>query len=367
MNRSHLMRGLAGLAAVCAATGAAAQSRPVETPEQLASVIRESMPAVLKDGGREVVGRMLKIQLPPPLRSSFRADVAIKTLFGDGSVIVSPDCRRVLTPTGDRDPGDCTATLGQEGGAGAFSRLAYSKNMGLGNIKFVKRDPVPTSFTPPPSTKLSDKEAAAHGLEFLQKIVGIPAAELPGDLAWERQVRSLALNGGGDGKAEKVVLQKVLIVPRTFALPDGIVDPANPNRRLDRVLAPGRAMVMLDDRGIAGAAVQDWNELRIDPNMSPDQAKSTNELINEIAEDLFSEGVRSIAQMRFQLIAGSDWRGTYGWLLPAVRVHISPVLRDPTEDEQQKLYARQATAGLVREYALVRSADDPPAGDRPKP
>jgi hypothetical protein len=367
MKRSNRLRGLAGLAVLCAATAAGAQSRPVETQEQLAAVIRDAMPVFLKDGGRDAVGRMLKIQLPPPLRSSFRADTAIRTLFGDASVVVSPDCRRLLTPTGDRDPGDCTATLGQEGGAGAYGRLSYSKNMGLGSIKFVKRDAVPTSFAPPPATTLSDRDAAIRGLEFLQKVVGIPAGEIPAGVDWSRQVRSLALNGGGETPASKVVLQKVLIVPRSFALPDPIADPANGNRRLDRVLAPGRAMVMLDDKGIAGVSVQDWAELRIDPNMSVDQAKSANELIGEIAEDLFNDGVRSIAQIRFQLVAGADWRGTYGWLLPAVRVHVSPVLRDPTEDEQQKLYAGQATAGRVMEYALVRPAGDPPAGDRPKP
>jgi hypothetical protein len=94
--------------------------------------------------------------------------------------------------------------------------------------------------------------------------------------------------------------------------------------------------------------------------MSEGDAKSGDELAAEIGEDLFNEGVQQIASMRFNVVLSSDWRGSFGWLLPAVQVFTSAVKNDATEDEQNQMQG-VGTAGLVKEYSLVKRK---PVGNR---
>ncbi len=126
-----------------------------------------------------------------------------------------------------------------------------------------------------------------------------------------------------------------------------------PNKQnLTHVPLPGKAIVAVDDTGVAGAIVDGWQELRVDPKMSADQAKSGDDLIDEIAEDLFNDGIRSVNRLNFHVAIASDWRGSFGLLLPAVQVDVSPVAHDLSEDQQKQLQG-QATAGIVKEYSLV--------------
>lgn len=129
------------LAAILAAgvAPAFAQSQEFQSPREVLNFLNERMPAFLKDDAlrRQLVGDMLKVPLAPPLRTTFDPNKAIRGLLGDGTVLLSTDCRRTGTPVGERDPGDCTASIGDENGTGAFTRFSYSKSLGFGDRKSV--------------------------------------------------------------------------------------------------------------------------------------------------------------------------------------------------------------------------------------
>jgi hypothetical protein len=151
------------------------------------------------------------------------------------------------------------------------------------------------------------------------------------------------------------VLQKTVHLRRSFKLPKALPVPGS-NQQLTHVPGPGMALVALDDTGVVGAAVADWQGLRRDPNLSARNAKSVDELVDEIADDIYDEGGGPIASMRFQIVLASDWRGSHGLLLPAVHVFVSPVARDANEDQQRQMAGR-TTAGMLREYALVKRTE----------
>lgn len=336
-----------------------AQGREIKSLDEMQAAVRENMPAFLKDPG-EVVGQLLNIPLEPPLSQTFDRAKAIKAVFGDGSVSIATDCRRRATPSGDPDQGDCMATSGSQGGKGAFLLLNFSKNMGNGNIKFLKRPPVDDNMTADklPKARLSDDDALKQAQAFLGGAFGLSMAEIPMPPAGAKTslVRSLAMAGTDDGRAvTPIVVQKVVYLQRGFKLEkpytDGVNGPA-----LTHVRGPGKAMVAVDDSGVVGAMVAGWQELRKDPKMTADAAKPVDALIGEIAEDLFNHGVRQFEKMSFEVQVGADWRGAYGLLLPAVQVAVTPVPADPNED-QQALLALQSTAGLVKSYSLVEQAD----------
>ena len=356
-------RSACAVALLAAAATASAQRYDVKSAQELAGIVRENLPFFLKDDTRKLVANLLGVSLAPPLRSTFKPDTAARSIFGDASPLTAADCRRTATPVGERDPGECAITLGQETGNGQYTRLAYSKNLGFGNIRFLQRNPIPDPQNPPtpdklPTATMSDKAAAAQGVAFLRNAFGLSEAEVPAGLPWERQVRSLAIQGPGDaGQLQTVVLHKTLFIPRTLALPEPIVDPGNAQQRLDRIRAPGKAQVSMNDQGITAAAVQNWIELVKDPKITPDSAKSVDALIDEIAEDLFNDGVREIEQIRFAVELSADSRGRIGLLLPAVQVTVSPVARDPSEREQEALGGRRSTGGVQKVYSLVNLPD----------
>jgi hypothetical protein len=359
MNTANLFaRSACAIVLLAAAATASAQRYDVKSPQELAGLLRENLPFFLKGDTRGLVENILAVELAPPLRSTFKPDTAVRAVFGDASPITSPDCRRTQTPVGERDPDECAVTLGQETGNGQYRRLAYSKNLGFGNIRFLLRDPIPQTPSRPdalPTARMSDKEAAAMGIAFLHGAFGMPAAEIPSGLPWDLSVRSLAIQGLADDarQLQTVVLHKTLFVPRTLALPRPIVDPGNAQQRLERIRAPGKAQVSMNDQGITGAAVHNWIELMKDPKLTADAAKSTDQLIEEIAEDLFSEGVRQIENIAFTVEISADSRGRIGLLLPAVQVSVSPVSRDPKEDEQVRYDGKRSTGGVQKLYSLV--------------
>jgi hypothetical protein len=150
-------------------------------------------------------------------------------------------------------------------------------------------------------------------------------------------------------------VQKTVHLRRAFKLPQPIPVPGT-NLQLSHVAGPGMALVALDDTGVMGATVSNWQALRRDPNLSARNAKTVDELVEEIADDIHDEGGGPIASMQMQIVLASDWRGSHGLLLPAVQVFVSPVPRDASEDQQRQM-AFGTTAGMVREYALVKRMD----------
>jgi hypothetical protein len=358
----------AGLA-LAGAGAPLAQGAEFKSAREIANFLGERMPPFLKDDAlrKQLVGDMLSVK---PTRLAFDPNTAIKLLMGDGSVLPSTDCRRTGTPVGERDPGDCTASIGDEAGAGAFSRLSYSKSIGFGNIKFVKRPAVPTELPDPeklPSPKLSDAEAYDAARKLLAEL-GLPRSELPdvpGNATGGLPVRNLIVQGGGEKPSAPIIVQKVVFQQRGFELGNkysggqGLPD-------LTHAPAPGKAMVMFDASGIAGVAVQGWADLRLEPGMTAEDSKSGEALMDEISEDLFNEGVRSAEDMKVGILIGMDQRNQIGLLLPAVQVAVVPggVLRNPSAAEQERLAGR-TTGGLIKEYALVNRKQDSSAG-RPR-
>lgn len=346
---------------------ALAQSPEFQSPREVLNFLNERLPAFLKDDAlrRQLVGSMLKVPLAPPLRSTFDANKATKTLLGDATVLLSTDCRRTGTPVGERDPGDCTASVGDEGGAGSFTRFSYSKSLGFGNLKFIKRPPVPTQipdFTKLPSPKLTDNEAYDNARKLVTELLGLPASELLGLPAGAKAppVRSLNIQAGGEKPVSPITIQKVVFLQRGFE----ITTPGGTGQTTTQIQAPGKVTVAFDADGLAGFAVQNWQELRVDPDMTPDDTKTGQQLLEEMAEDLFNDGVRSAADVKFGPVVSSDQRNQIGLLLPAVQVFVHPTIGRLDEKAQNAL-AGKATAGLVKEYALVNRKEDSPTG-RPR-
>ncbi|MEO8037806.1 MAG: hypothetical protein ABI794_03500 [Betaproteobacteria bacterium] len=357
----HTLRALAGGLVLAGAGTAFAQTQPDQfpSPRELRAFLAEHMPKFLSDDATRtrLVAEMLKVPIAPPLSTTFDPNKAIKQLFGDGSVTQSTDCRKVNTPAGERDPGDCTASVGDENGAGAFARLSYSKTRGFGNIKFVKRPPVPTALPDPlklSPPKLTDAEAYDAARKFLGDTLGLPLAELPTGPAGRRlPVRNLDVQGGGEQATAPITIQKVVFLQRGFPLSSPI---AEGQGTLTHVPGPGKAMVMYDADGLAGAAVQGWVDLRLDPTLGPEDTKSSTALLDEISEDLFNEGVRAAADIKFGILISIDQRNQFALLLPAVQVAVMPTGDRPggkIDEKTQNALAGKATAGVIREYALV--------------
>lgn len=360
---------IAGLI-LAAANPAFAQKREFQSKEELAGFLRERMPDFLKSDEqlKNLVGQILKTPLAPPLRETFDPNKALKALIPDGTSVPSTDCRRTSTPGGERDPGDCTATVGDEGGAGAFTRFSHSKSIGFGNIKLVKRPPIPPQPPEPeklPAVKITDAQALEDALKLLTETLGLPKSELPLPPAGAKgglPVRNLNVQGGEDGKlGTPITIQKVVFLQRGFQL--GTPIPAGP-ASLTHIPGPGKAMVMYGADGLAGLSVQGWQELRLDPEISESDTKSGAQLMEEIAEDLFNDGVRNAADIRMGAIVSSDQRNQIGLLLPAVQVFVLPV-PDALSEEAQRQLAGQTTAGLIREYPLVNRKELSPLG-RPR-
>lgn len=357
----NLMVALGAAFTLSALLPASGEAQEIQSLEQMRALVRQNMPEFLKNPG-EIVAQLLNVPLAPPLSRTFDQAQAIKTVFGEGSVGLATDCRRRATAVGNADPGDCTASNGREAGKGAFTQLSFSKNMGNGNIKFLKRLPVDDAMTPNklPTAKLSNQEALNTALKFLDDAFGMPMTEIPLPPADSRAtpVRNLTLVGGESTgrKTAPIVVQKMITLQRGFQLEKPYTDSAT-GMVLSHVRGPGLATVAVDDSGVVGAMVDGWQELRKDPRMTANSAKPVDELINEIAEDLFNDGVREFDRINFEIQVGADWRGTFGVLLPAVQVAVVPVPHDLGEAEQAKL-AFRSTAGEIKTYSLVERSTE---------
>jgi hypothetical protein len=153
-----------------------------------------------------------------------------------------------------------------------------------------------------------------------------------------------------------IVIQKLVRIPRGLRV-DLPPDPTS-GRSLPYVPAPGVAKVLFDANGMAGMMVEDWQELRTDPTLNAGNAKKRSDLVREIAEDLLADGGGRIANVSAHIVFGSDWRGTFGYLVPAVRVYVAPVVGTLNADQFDEIErGKIGTAGIVREYALIARPD----------
>lgn len=326
---------------------------------ELMRQVGDTLPGLIGSENGPLVDKLIHPRMGSPLSRSFDAAKAVKAVFGRLPPTYAPDCKQLFTPTGDIDPGECMATRGQRGGQGAFTRLSFSKHLGLGDIKYLKRladsSVVPSDLKP---VRLTDAQAYVQALAFLQANFGLPPEEVPqpptgatNPLPVRNLVMAWADKPGGGGA---VPVRKLVLVQRGFFVD---VKGSGGQRDLPWVQGPGQARVLIDDTGIHQAVIRNWLELRANPAVDSKNAKTRTELIEEITDDLLGENAAPIETMRFTIVLSSVPAGSFGLLLPAVRMTAAPVKDDLSEADQA---AAVSTAGFVREYALVRLSEGTP-------
>lgn len=361
------MRFAALVVATLASTLALAQNPPRDpAKEELRAQIGAALTAVLGDSSRAIVDRLAQVKPDGAISRNFDAGKVSSALFGRLPRRLAPDCQTTSTPVKEADTGQCIIDSGdRDSETGAYTVLAFSKNIGIGQIDFVRRAAFdPRSETLPTAVRLSDAEAYAKALQFLE-LVGVPKSEIPElPQGVPPPVRSLVV-GTVDEKGqpgEPIAIQKVVSIPRAFPVPKLLTDPRT-GKTLDHVLAPGGALIAMGDgsvyTGIQFASIEGWSDAQMDPKLDPRLAKSTAALTDEVTEDLYAEGVRKVGTLSV-LIA---FRRAYpnpddpnpplcpvcGLLLPAVQVIVSQLGPNRVETSEQAF----AAPGVVREYDLV--------------
>ncbi|MEF7615677.1 hypothetical protein V4F39_17310 [Aquincola sp. MAHUQ-54] len=352
-------------AALAAAVPAQAQSRFDEVQKQVAA----SLSAIMPNGPSEVVNRLMNVRPDGAISRGFVPGRVSQAVFGRNTPSVAPDCRITTTPAKEADEGLCTLDLGsRDDPSGGYVALSYSKNIGMGNIKYFRRAAFqPGASEEPKPIRLTDEDAYKQALAFAE-LVGIPKSEIPLPppgatrlFPVQTLVAGTELDRGKE--ARQYALQKVVTLPRAFAVPGGLLrDPAT-GRQLNHVIAPGSAVIAVDDAGIQFARVDGWSDAQMDPKLDAKLAKSLSTLTGEIAEDLYNEGVRQIGSMSILI----SLRKAYphpddpnpplcpvcGVLRPALKVIVSQAPATRIETSEKAF----AAPGLVREYDLVQQIE----------
>jgi len=328
-----------------------------ETPTsrgQVLELIDQGLPEPLRGDISALVTKMMGARIGPPLSKTFDPKLAIQRLLGRGARL-SPECRQVFTKSGDPDRLPCIASVGTAEGTGAYRQLGFSKHMALGNVSFFERsadreigiaDLVPV--------KMTDEEANLVACRYLEANFGLTMEEVPvapADAQNPFPVRTIAMAALDEGgKVQAVGVEKLVAVRRGLFTGMG--------GDFDWIPAPGAAMVVLDDLGVRQAAIREWQELVPDPNVAAENAKTLDELKNEIADDLAGLMKGPINRIQIGLVFGvtapTNDKDLSGLLLPAVQVFVSSVPADLDERQQEELANTQvSTASVVREFPLV--------------
>lgn len=365
---------LAALAALGVISPAQAQTRGPLSMEEIRAMVRDTLPPIVTAQGTTgiLIGllREAKIDNERPLSKTFNPAEVSKAVFGRTLPNKDPLCNQPLTDAGDVDEDECNAASGAPNGDGAFTALSFSKRIHLGNITILKR-PARKEITPTslPNVKLDDKGAYAGAMKFATETLGLSGVEIPvppGDAPLP--VNTLTLGFGADGRqVGEIALMRVVHIKRAAELPQGIpmpttgggLDAAAAPPELKHVLLPGEATFLLDDKGVQGARVEGWLSMPIDPKLDPKLGKSSDELIDEIAQDLFAHGGRKIARLSysFAFAQGSNpnpedpnspqCARCGGVLRPVLRVALYALdARNPTQGEV-------AAPGLVHDFDLA--------------
>lgn len=319
---------------------------PVPTRSELVPLVDAALSDLITEDNKALVESLLRARLGTPVSQSFNLSRAVGTLFGGQTPTFAPDCQTLLLPSGDPDQGDCDATSGVQIGPGAFAKLSFSKNRGLGNIRFMRR---PADQTIMPSTlmpvSLSNAQAYQRAVQLLVRSFGLPGQEVPQPptgVPNPYPVRDLVM-GWQDGAGIKgaVATRKIVSIRRGLLtdIPELLWVPA-----------VGDATVVLDDTAIWQAGMRNWQELRPHPRIHAMNAKSRSALIDEIVDDLLQDLTVKPAHVRSQIVIASEPNGTHGLLVPAIQVSIALVPPNPTEAQQAGF---RSTAGEVREFMLV--------------
>lgn len=346
-------------------SGAQATDEPVDdqgtTRDELVRMVGNALPEVIKEDNKELVDAMLKARLGKPLRETFDPQAAVRAVFGRQRPKLDPDCKRSFTQSGDLDPGECQASLGDPSGAGAYTEMRFSKHMSHGNFSYQKRIADRAwKFDDLKPVAMDDKAAYDKALQFLASTLGMDNMEIPTipDDAKVMPVRNIALADLADGANTP----RTLNVAKLVLLQRGMFVGLGGN--YDWLPGPGKAVIVMDDAGVNQAAVKEWQELMLDPEISSENAKTKDQLVSDIVDGLRGFDKGPVKSISIHLILSSMPHKSFGLLLPAVQVIASTVPNDLSEEEQLALGNTQAgSAGIIQEIALVRFPGEMAAGD----
>lgn len=347
-----------------------AGAQTADPKELLRAAVAQQVRTLLGDGSGAVVQRLMLVKPDPGLASRFDAARVTSGLFGRQAATFAPDCRSTSTAAGESDAGLCVVEAGnRDSETGAYTVLAYAKNIGAGDLMFTRRAAFnPNATTLPPSAKLSDADAYEQALKFMD-LLGVPRSDIPQPPQGVKNplpVRSLVA-GANDEKGSalaRVIVHKTVTLPRALPVPGGLLQDPNSGVVLRHVLAPGLATLAINDGGVQFARLDGWADAQLDPKLDPSKAKSTAELITEITDDLYGEGVRKVGSLSI-LIAlrqalpnpedpDSPQCKRCGVLRPALQVMVSLPGAGRVESSEKSFIP----PGLVREYDLVTQGDN---------
>ncbi len=357
------------LAPLCAALLAVlpmlASAQTADPKEQLRAAVAQQVRSLLGEGSGPVVERLMTVKPEPGLSRGFDPGRVTSALFGRQAASFAPDCRSTSTNAKEPDVGLCVVEAGnRESETGAFTLLAYSKNIGSGDLMFTRRaafNPDATSL--PLSAKLSDSDAYAQALKFMD-LLGVPRSDIPVPPKGVRNplpVRSLVVGAEDDkrGTRTQLTVHKMVTLPRALVVPGGLLQDPATGLVLDHVLAPGLATVAVTDSGVQYARLDGWADAPMDPKLDPRRAKSASELVNEITDDLYGEGVRRVGNLSILISLRRAYPNpddpdpplcpVCGVLRPALQVAVSAPGAGRI-DSSEKAFV---PPGIVREYDLV--------------
>jgi hypothetical protein len=366
-----------GLALTVAASTPALATPP--NLELIARALDGALPPIIGDDNSKLVEALQAPVLGTPISRAFKLEVAAQGAFKRaGTPTYDPGCDSKTAQPGSADEGECAAWVGDPGGTGAYTRLAFSKNLGKGNIGFRSRGPVATvSLTSLVPLDLDDAKAFSMALAFVTQSFGLPAGEVPIPPKNATNLNPFVSGEsiGFSARYNPVLYRKIVTVPRGIKLKTPIVVDARTGMTLPFIPAPGFASIVIGQTGnvdtpidVIDAQIQDWQDLRVNPNLDPKSAKSRKALMEEMTDDLMNEGGGTIGRISAQLVYGSDWRGTYGYLVPAVRIMVAPVAGPKTAEELTALYkSGTPTAGFIHDYPLVAPVEPPADPKRTTP
>lgn len=336
----------------------------IDPKAALREAIGASLGRLLGDGSRTTVDALMAITPDGAISRNFDATKAATAVFGRNAPNVAPDCRTTSTPTGERDPGLCVMELGvRESPTSAYSMLAFSKNIGMGDILVARRAAFdPKSEAIPAPVKLTDLDAYNRARSFLE-VLGLPKSEIPiapDEAKNKLPVRSLVIGAderqGGTGP--RIAVQKVVSFPRAFLLPGGGLKLPT-GQVLTHVIAPGGATVAMNDGSVQFARIDGWSDAQMDKKLDVRMAKTTSALITEITDDLYGEGVRKVGSLSILIALRKAYPNpddpnpppcpVCGVLRPALRVIIASSPTGPIDSSEKAFVA----PGMVREYDLV--------------
>jgi hypothetical protein len=361
------------IAATCSAlllglSASLAQAQTSDGKEAVRAAVNNALTPLVGNGSGDLVKRILSIKPDGAISRNFNAARVVRATFGRGGAAAAPDCSSTTTAAGEPDDGLCVLDSGKrDDPAGAYTQLAFSKNIGRGQIKFIKR----ASFLPgnnlePVSQKLTDADAYGAALKFAD-LLGIPGSEIPQPPANAKNpypVRSLVVGAEQErGSNVRYTIQKVVSLQRAFVVPGGLYKDPNSGIVLNHVLAPGNAVIAVTDSGVQFARVTGWADAQLDSKLNPALAKSLKQLSDEITDDLYNEGVRNPGLFSVRVILRQAYPHpddpnpplcpVCGVLRPALEVTVSRAGPGRLVTSEKNV----ATAGLMREYDLVASTE----------